>query len=143
MPNAVQRAKARRANRAGTVSQQDQWFIDQVSNKVKLTAKQRMTLAVDYLQNKVVKNISIPVERIGSRVVRSKPGEYPRADTTQLMRTVFGEVRETSPGIYDGYVGTPLDYGLRLELFMQRSFLVRTWNEQKAKIMGILTGPIK
>jgi len=43
---------------------------------------------------------------------------------------------------YDGYVGTPLDYGAILELKMNRSFLRRTLDEERPTIMKILRKPI-
>lgn len=126
-----------------------EWFIREVSSKVAVTMRQRVGLATQYLKNKVVRNISTPVVKgtgpRGGRVVmgRSVAGEFPHAETTQLMKTIFGEVRETSPGVFDGFVGTPLDYGLILETQMDRSFLVRTLREEQGTIKRILTGPIR
>ena len=74
---------------------------------------------------------------------RSKPGEFPHAETTQLLKTIFGEVRQTARGVWDGFIGTPLSYGLILEIKMNRSFLVRSLNEERGNIKRILTGPIK
>lgn len=142
-------ARARRISRAKERSKKTEWFVDQVSDTVVLTVERRMKLATEFLKNKVVKNISRPVTKStgprGGRVVtnRSKPGEYPKADTTQLMRTIFGETKETETNVWDGFVGTPLDYGLILELRMKRPFLQRTLREEKARITKILTGPIK
>lgn len=125
-----------------------EWFIKNVSDKVQLTMKQRVTLAASILRDRVVQNISVPVTKgtgpLGGRVVtnRSKPGEFPRADTTQLMKTIFDDVRFSS-GAWEGYVGTPLDYGLILETKMNRLLLVRTLAETRPVITKILTGPIK
>lgn len=74
---------------------------------------------------------------------RSKPGEYPKADTVQLLKTIFTDVVEIEPRCWAGYVGTPLMYGVVLELKMNRSFLLRTLNEERSKVMRILSGPIK
>lgn len=117
-----------------------------MSKRIDLTMRQRVTIAVSYLQDKIVKNISVPVTKavIRGRVVvtqRSKPGEFPRADTTQLMKTVFWGVVE-EPGTTMGYVGTPLWYGLELEMRMDRRFLTRTLDEERATIVKILTGPL-
>lgn len=76
-------------------------------------------------------------------IERSKPGEFPRADTTQLLRTIFTDYKQAGPGTFDGFVGSPLDYSLRLELKMNRSFLRRTLNEERSTVIRILTGPIK
>lgn len=122
-------------------------FIDEVSKRIDLTLKQRVTVAVNFLADRVVKNISVPVTKvvIGGRTVvteRSKRGEFPRADTTQLLKTIFWDVREDSPGQVNGFVGTPLAYGVELELLMDRRFLTRTLDEERGNIVRMLTGPI-
>lgn len=128
---------------------QDQWFIDEAIQAVNLTARQRVVLATEWLRNKTVLNISIPVVKEvvprkggGTQTVvteRSKPGEFPRADTTLLRKSIFGQVVEPEKGIIDGYVGTPVDYGVRLELQIDRSFLLRTFAEEKPTLLKILT----
>lgn len=143
---AVTAARARRAARSGQSSVEFESFVDDVSKRIDLTIRQRVTIAVNYLQDKIVKNISVPVTKavIGKRVrvtERSKPGEFPRADTTQLMKTVFWGVVE-EPGTTMGYVGTPLWYGLELEMRMDRRFLTRTLDEERETITRILTGPL-
>ena len=127
----------------------DEWFIDKAVQQANLTARQRVVLATEWLRNKTVLNISVPVTKEvrtrkdgGSQTVvteRSKPGEFPRADTTLLRKTIFGEVQETEPGVFDGYVGSPSDYGVRLELQLNRSFLLRSFVEEKPTLLKILT----
>lgn len=143
---AVTAARARRAARSGQSSVEFESFVDDVSKRIDLTIRQRVTIAVNYLQDKIVKNISVPVTKvvIGKRVrvtERSKPGEFPRADTTQLLRTAFWGVVEES-GMIMGYVGTPLWYGLELETRMDRRFLTRTLEEERESIVQILTSPL-
>lgn len=126
-----------------------EWYIRNVSDKVSMTMKARVTLATQLVKTKVVHNISRPVTRgtgpRGGKVVtdRSKPGEFPKAETTRLLKDVFSEVRRSSKGIYDGVIGTTLDYGLILETRMNRSFLKRTLDEERPTVMRLLTGPIK
>jgi len=125
-----------------------EWFIKEVSEKVAITMQERVLLATHLLMDRVVRNISTPVVKgigpRGGRVVtgRSVAGEFPHAETTQLLKTIFEEVREETPGVYEGYVGTPLEYGLILETRMNRSFLVRTLYESANDIRAILSGPI-
>jgi hypothetical protein len=125
-----------------------QWFIKEVSDKISLTMLERTRIATNFVMSKVIRNISTAVTKgtgpRGGRVVtnRSKSGEFPHAETTQLMKTIFSDVREFGDGSCEGYVGTPLPYGLILEVRMGRSFLVRTLNEERAEIVRILTGPI-
>lgn len=148
---AVLAARARRQAREREKQVKFEWYLDNVSDKVRLTMKQRMRIATTYVKDKVVKNISRPVTvgvgtRSRRRVVtdRSKPGEYPKADTKQLMRTIFDDMREVN-GSWEGYVGTPLDYGLILETSekLDRKFLQRTLDEERPTVTRILTGPIK
>lgn len=149
---ASQKVEAGRARRAGAAQAQQvriEWFIKEVSDKVAISMRNRCRLAAQLLKSKVVQNISTPVvkgvgPRGGRRVTgRSKPGEYPHAETAQLMRGIFDGVIERGRGIYDGFVGTPHHYGVILELKMRRSFLVRTLNEMRGPITRILAGPIK
>ena len=144
-PNAaVLAAKGRRAE----ASVRWKWRIDQVLNTVDLSMKKRVKLATAFLHDRVVRNINISVvrgtgPRGGKIFIRSKPGEFPRAETTQLKKTLFSETRKASNGTWSGYIGTPLDYGLILETRMKRSFLVRTLNQERGTTTRILTVPIK
>jgi len=99
----------------------------------------------DFARLAAGKEVRERVKKVQQTVVsdRSKPGEFPKADTTQLMKTVFTDVHETLPGVIDGYVGTPLGYGVILETRMQRQFLTRTLREEAANVTAILTGPIR
>jgi hypothetical protein len=148
-------AAIRRREKAAYRTAYTEWFINEVSDKVELTLSRRVRLATEFLKNKVVLNISIPVEKERMRVgkkgqrryrmvvtKRSKPGEFPRAETAQLMRTIF-RTSKTGRGWSEGYVGSPLDYSLRLELKLNRSFLVRTLREELGTVRRILSGPIK
>jgi len=113
----------------------------------------RVKIATDFLKQRVVQNIKRPITKIKRREKgtgkfqksiakdRSKPGEFPKADTTHLMKTIIGNTSKV-PGGWEGIVGTPLDYGVILEIKKDRSFLLRTFNENNALIMKLLTGPI-
>lgn len=124
-----------------------EWRIKEVSDSIALTMKQRVGLATAFVMNRVVNNINRPVTKgkgpRGGRVVtdRSVAGEFPKADTEHLRDTIFMDSRKVAGG-WEGYIGTPLNYGLILELRMKRSFLVRTLNEQRGTIQRLLTGPI-
>ena len=98
--------------------------------------EQRLAFAAQYLRDKVVFNISLPVGRSGGVTARSLPGQFPRADTTRLMKDVF--FSRASRMMYR--VGITLDYGVFLELRMNRSFLVRTIEEERGRLRQILTG---
>jgi len=161
---AVLAARARRDEKAEGKELTVRWFIDEVSEKIELTMTKRVRIATEYVKDRIVRNISVPVVRgfeifkdtvldtdngkTSTRkrretfvVERSQRGEFPRAETTQLMKTIFSEYRN-GPGGPEGYIGTPLDYGLILELRMDRSFLVRTLQEEADVVRSILSGPI-
>jgi hypothetical protein len=148
---AVKAARSRRVASAARDDVRIESFVDKVARDITLTMRQRMHLTVSFLRSRVVKNISVPVKKEKSaktgRIVvtqRSKRGEFPRADTTQLMKTIFGDV-DVSRGVIDGFIGTPLDYGVILETSkrLDRSFLVRTLREERPRITKMLTGPIR
>lgn len=148
---AVLAARARRLGRAHLVTVRTQWFIDNVLNVVQTSLRRRVHIATEYVRSKTVLNISRPVTKtyvkVGGRsgvhiTNRSKKGEYPKADTAMLMKTLFTSYETWGPGTYVGYVGTPMDYGIVLELRLDRSFLKRTLYEELGMVYQILAGPI-
>ena len=142
---AVLTARANRLAAAHEKRMRIEWYVKNVMDTVDYHVEDRIRIATEFLRAKIVSNISrsvtIGVGPRGGRVVvnRSTPGQYPRADTTQLMKTIFGGVRRDANGNWTGYVGTPLDYGLILEVRMGRPFLTRTLQEEQHRITGILT----
>jgi hypothetical protein len=140
----IQRQAQARAAREARFNTRLEWFGDKVMAGLKLTMRQRVTLAVQLLRDKVVINVSKPVTKTKGKSGRikvsdrSKPGEFPRADTTRLMKDIFSRVDVKGNEIV-GTVGTTLDYGLILETEMDRSFLVRTLRELRSPLTRILT----
>lgn len=134
-----------------------EWLGKQLEKKVSWGMATRLKVAGQLLRDKIVLNISYPVEKVktriksrfnddtgeiynsrGTRVVpgsRSKPGGFPHADTTLLMKTVYWVVNDAA---LQAKIGTPLDYGLILETRMNRSFLVRTWYEMRTYVLSVL-----
>lgn len=150
---AVMAARGRRAERAAKTAIRTEWFINNVLAKANVSFAQRVTIATEYLRSKVTVNISKPVTKSQVKMIRngktvtrtrvterSKPGEFPRADTTLLMKSLLTDVSEPIPRVHVGKIGTPLDYGVILELFRDRSFLLRTLNEERGVVMKILRG---
>lgn len=133
------------------------WFGDRVRRNVHMGMETRLKVTAQLLRDRVVINISIPVVKAKRKVTstdpatgrtrtstktvvteRSKPGEFPRADTTRLMKDIFWELRLEE---WAARVGTTLDYGLTLELYMRRSFLRRTLFETQNQIGVIIASP--
>lgn len=131
---ALQRRQAR-------FGQRIEWFGERVAQNIRIGMQARVGLAAQLVRDKVVINISRPVTKVRGgdgriRVdptSRSRPGEYPKADTTRLMKDIFWQ-RDGMGAI----VGTTLDYGLILETRMNRSFLRRTYTEMIPVIRQIL-----
>jgi len=93
-------------------------------------------------RKKTIKDPETGKPKVVTRTVvveRSKPGEYPRADTGLLSKSIFSEVKRVGRYSYKGYVGTPLDYGLILEWTLNRSFLLRTYMEEENNLIRLLT----
>ena len=148
--DAVARARQRRSDNAAGKQVRWEWYLDRLRSQIAVPLHKRMEIVVEMLRSQVVHNISVPVVKatgpISGRMVvteRSKPGEFPRADTTMLRKSIFTEVREDAPGVIDGYVGMPLDYGVFLELKLDRQFLTRTMYDKLEDVESILTGPIE
>ena len=117
-----------------------------------------MLIVVEHLRDTVVRNISVPVVKevvtltrgpnkgksLTRVTERSVAGEFPRADSTQLYKSIFPAVGEEASAVvqtdkgFEGYVGTPLDYGMILETRMNREFLGRTLREEIRNIERIL-----
>lgn len=132
-------------------------YVNKVVQKTNLTVAARVKIAGAIFRDAVVVNLSRPVRKLrrrskittadgASQVVtrtyvdpesRSKPGEFPRADTTRLMKSIFHKHDEDTA---TSLIGTNLAYGLILETRLDRSFLRRTMNEKRAQILLIVRG---
>lgn len=144
----------KRLERSQRIKQRIVWFDQRIAAGVKMTANARVAFAAQTLRDQIVVNIGKPVKkyrvhirgktkgggksRSATRVdpsSRSKPGEFPRVDTSRLLKDIFWDkVGDGSKAI----VGTTLDYGLILEVFMDRSFILRTYEEMKGELAKIL-----
>ena len=121
-----------------------EWLGERLQSEIRIGMRARVRLAAQLLRDKVVINISRPVHKYRGRrgrivvdpTSRSKPGEFPKADTTRLMKDIYYEVR--GDGL-EAIVGTTLDYGLILEVARNRSFLRRSLGEMESVIRSILT----
>ena len=132
------RQEVARARRQVRIDVRIESFARQVEENLRRGIQTRIELAAQLLRDQVVQNVSIPVvrgagSRGGKQKARSRPGEFPRADTKRLMRDVFWETERDR-----GRVGVTLDYGLFLEINMDRSFLRRTLNDVSGKMGGMI-----
>lgn len=126
------------------------WLGQQVQAGLTMTMRARVRLCGQLVRDKTVINLSTPVRKIrgrsrGGRFTaarvdprsRSNRGEFPRADTTRLMKDIYYE--STGSDGLTAIVGTTLDYGLLLETVMGRPFLRRTLDELQPQLRTILT----
>ncbi len=134
-----------------------QLFIDRVMREKTILVANRVKIAGNFLRDMVVANLSRPVRKLQSSYTsqdasgvatkhtrtavdpdsRSKPGEFPRADSTRLMKNIF---HHHDAQRVESRIGTSLKYGLILETRMDRSFLRRTLNEMRYQIVRIVQG---
>ena len=129
-------SEAARLARGARANTRIEWFGDRIASGVKTTMRARVLFAGQAVRDQIVINISRPVKKKSATQVsdRSKPGEFPKADTTRLMKDIFYKVIAGTKV----QVGTSLDYGLFLEVFMDRSYILRTFNEMKPQLERIL-----
>ena len=112
------------------------WFDQQVAAGLRVSMEKRLDITAQLLRDKIVANISLPVEKSGKTVTRrSVRGQFPRAQTTRLMKDIFWDRK----GKLLRIIGTSLDYGLWLEVVLDRSFLRRTLSEEQSTISRLLT----
>lgn len=136
--------KSRRA-RTQRLQSRIKWFGTNAFQEMNLTIAQRVALAGQLLRDKVVANLSKPVRKFTNRSgkmavdpnSRSKPGEYPRADTTRLMKSITYSQKGT-----EARIGTNVKYGLLHEVG-ERPFLSRTLKALRPTIVKILTQRIR
>jgi len=134
----------RGASKSGAILE---WYGEALKKSVDKNSRQRLAIAASFLKKQVQQNINRPVLKYkgirSNRIQvdpesRSKPGEYPKADTTHLRKTIIFEMRKKGSASQEAIVGTPLDYGILLETQMNRSFLRRTLQEELPRIRRIL-----
>lgn len=135
------------------------WHGPRVADVVRVELQTRMILVLEHLKNQTKKNLSVPVHKVRRRrkrttsrgakgstytyvlpESRSKPGEFPRLESARLMRDIFTGLRQEKRGI-TGIVATSLFYGYILEVEWSRSFLARTFEEERSRVIAILNAP--
>lgn len=163
---------SRVAKRHLRVSARMKWYGEQVARDIRIPLAGRVKLAAELLRGKVVANISRPVykyqkeltrgPRKGQTVTvtypesRSKPGEFPRAETSTLLRNIEWQMASNDPakpisqvlvpeqiqrqGNTQAKLKTTLDYALILETRLDRSFLKRTFEESLPVLQNVITG---
>ena len=131
------------------------WHGRAINQEMRQGVVRRLTLAGEFLRSKAAVNLSVPVVKVkrkrtrntsrgpkGSTYTwvlpssRSSPGEYPRAETATLLRDVFYVVNKSKLRMI---FATSKKYGMLLEIYFERSFLRRTFAENRKQVKAILT----
>ena len=104
----------------------------------------RMRRGLEYLRQQVMNNISTPAPP------RSKEGEYPRADTERLLRSIY--IRYDDDGL-GGEIATDQPHGWYLErgipggvVIVPRNAKVLSWVNDKGERVfahSVIQGPIR
>lgn len=116
------------------------WFGAQVTRSLRQQTVLKLRAATKHVRDRTAENISVDVERLpDGRVIRSKPGEFPRRDTRKLFTTLQTFVDSK---LLEGRVESPMAYALPLEQDMDRQFLTRTLREELPTVQAIMTAPI-
>lgn len=119
------------------------WNGEKLEKILELEFSKRIKLATQLVKDQVKLNLNRSVLKYKGpiskkiRVLpesRSRPGEFPRKETGDLQKNIFGETPRPDWGV----VGTTYGYGLLLETQMNRSYLRRTLLEMQPKIRQIL-----
>lgn len=151
------------------------WYGEQVAKDIKIPLMGRVKLAAQLLRDKVVANVSRPVFKYKKKLTRgprkgqtvtkvledsrSKPGEFPKAETSTLMRNIVWQMESTNisnpiaqvlvpeqiqrqSAAAGAKLKTTLDYALALETSerLDRSFMLRTFNESEPILRNVITG---
>ena len=132
------------------------WNQTKVLAEVKHGLANRLSLIGEHVSNSYKANLSTPVSKVrkkrrgrtsrgekGSTYThavsssRSKPGEYPRAETGLLMKNIFWNLTN-GVGSMHVIIGTPSKYGAALELEGGRKGLRATLLKEAPMIKNIL-----
>lgn len=124
-----------------------EWFGQRVWQTVDRSMHNRMRKVGAHVANKIRKNISVRVVKLGGgRKIRSLPGEYPRQETGRLKQSINWTIRETPTG-KELRVWAARPYTEFLELgtrkMSPRPFLSRTVREEMPTIRRMMLEPFK
>lgn len=86
---------------------------EQILGQIQTALVDGMPDALAPLQQAIQQRVSIPVERVGGKVIRSKRGEAPRLDTSRLHNNVDVQVIEGTDTVR-GSVSVNVPYAERL-----------------------------
>jgi len=125
------------------------WNGDEASKKIEDTMVNRLDLAGLTLMNEARELVSRDQPRAGKGATKrgldpSKPGQSPKRVTGTLHRSIFWALDRQA---VKGRVGTPLRYGLFLELGTSktaaRPWMIKAVRNKRERIRRILSKEIK
>ncbi|MFC7443406.1 hypothetical protein [Laceyella putida] len=117
------------------------FYIRETLDRFESHNKENVQNATTYLVEQIKRNLLRTSNQGGKNP--SKPGELPHYGSKDLAKSIRGRTvkgGKTRRGItWTGYVTMGEEYGLILELYRNRSFMVRTMQEEKRAIYQNLT----
>lgn len=93
--------------------------------------------AMEDVRTEVQQRISVPVERVGKKVIRSKPGEPPRRDTGRLYTSAAAQVIDATRQVV-GSVSVDTPYARRLVRQMNRPIFGPVLSKHRPAILAAL-----
>jgi hypothetical protein len=116
------------------------FYVKEVVSEFESHNRQNVKDATTFLTEQIKRNLT----RVWHRGENpSKEGEFPHAITGNLAKSIRGRTvkgGKRKKGItWTGYVSVGEEYGLILELYRNRSFMVRTMEESKQALLKYLT----
>ena len=119
------------------------WHVGAFQNALFSELRNRIQIVGHYLKNKTQENVSVLVDMDsrGNVTQRSRPGEFPRMETGELRDSI--KVDFENSGL-NASVSVGAEHGIKLEVYKRwnRSFLVRTLQEEKQYIRSIMMKPL-
>jgi len=101
----------------------------------------RTLSAMVYLRGRIRRNIGKQISVKNQRKEHSKPGEFPKRISGDLWETLDAVVVKVGGDKFNGIVSSPMGYAPVLERPLNRSFLSRTFNAERANIQRKISSP--
>jgi len=124
--------------------------LKELPSKVSKPIKQEVFISAQLIRNSAIKNINTgprsgAIYMVGAKnSVRSGPGEFPKTDTGQLVKSISTQRLDSG---FKSIVGTDLRYGRFLEFgtsnMQARPWLLRSAKENEKKIVTNISSAVR
>jgi len=136
--------KVSRAGGTGNAGVTFKWNGEKIQANMRRHLKKRVTKAVYFLEAQAKRNVTRHQTKVHGP---SKPGDkFPHEDDSNLVKNITNKVSNVNPQTVEGFFGTPLKYGLFLELgtskMVARPFLRTTLDQSRAEVESFINYPM-